>query len=535
MIVERFKYSPSTDFSNIDAASTFSVIQELKPFLEGFKAFYNPYIVTIDIFRKFLTTGKLSPDIKNKLKAEDKELDRAFLDILRITDDLKSELKTDFIENSAKKNYFNHFHSHTVQSNQVEYLKLIHIYEILKFNTNEIKNKWIYIQNLFESIPNSSENNEPLEQILYSHIYPKLEYIERTYLYLRRLAYFLCIHKEKETVKNITVEGEYYDTIPYSVNLITDNSKDDIVLFLQERYLKKQEEISLKEKKKITIKNTEETEEKIKSSFTNIFTLDCRGNQEFNQHFLYLLKLDKEKLDDDIKKIHKSIFAETYMGAEHKIFKQELIKRMISKVSEENKILEYNIFLHDYFDTIASSILVHFTNESTTEKNITLFHFGPVYFLKFVLYCMKKARTGYVHSYMGKNQIRRELPFEYIKSKLMLWWDENVAKVTTTQDQNSRKLYNDIVIHIAKWWKKEQVTILTKIYKNVQLRKELLTHNLKALTPFLDFNLSHLFLLLFIRFLGVDFIYLPVHNKNFAIDGRKLNQENKKNDISTKK
>ena len=515
-----FKYTPKEKYTDIDLLNSEIIVPELLYFKGGYKEIYIAHTIGAETLRKYLSVSKINYQLQEDLKISLKEVDRLLIYILRITDILRKEFAPEHLASYANKNSYSHFQSSIIGKNEIEYLKLVQVYELSKFHIPHIKEKWYAIKDIFESIDVTQKNLEILTHILKVSIYPILDTIELTLIYLARLAIILDVKTEKHDYNRLSITVKYHDFIQYAPNIVLSKDIDHLIQKISHatetkyHYTKNTNEYVNTTTEHIETKEIPESN--LNSAFINSNLLDTRGSYDFNQRYLYVLTINQAKLEKEQLKIERSVYAETYVASDPKTFRQELIKRILYKMTEEERILEYNIFLTDYFETIYSSLTIHFNTDPPCRLELILYHFGPIFFLKCVLYCMRKAKTGYIHSYIDKQRMNRQLPFEYIKSRLMLWWDDNIFKNTTLADRNSLKIYNDITKFITKMWQNDQVAILTKISKSSQLQEVFFNHDIDALLPFLEFNLSYFFLLFFMRFLGLDFIYLPVHRNNFT-------------------
>jgi hypothetical protein len=123
---------------------------------------------------------------------------------------------------------------------------------------------------------------------------------------------------------------------------------------------------------------------------------------------------------------------------------------------------------------------------------------------------MRIGRTGYVHRHLKRNQMVRELPFEYVKYTIKEWWDENVFAQVPRSERNNFVSYERLLDGIRAEWQEHQLRLLVKIKKDPALLRALNIHDVKTLAQYVEVETSYLYLVKILRFLGQDFFYLPL-------------------------
>ena len=123
---------------------------------------------------------------------------------------------------------------------------------------------------------------------------------------------------------------------------------------------------------------------------------------------------------------------------------------------------------------------------------------------------MRIGRTGYVHRHIKRNQMVRELPFEYVKFVLKDWWDENVYLQVSRADRNNYFAYEKLLDQVRREWQDHQLRLLVKIKKDPALVRALNIHDVRTLGQYVESEISYLYHVKILRFLGQDFFYLPI-------------------------
>ncbi|MCB1200598.1 MAG: hypothetical protein KDK41_08120 [Leptospiraceae bacterium] len=497
---EKFKYKPEIDFESVDEQNSEKVIQLLEPFKKGILKGVEAHLLNADGLRKYLTSGSISPEFRSETRVKTKDIDDRLMSIVRAYSELETDLQTRNLDTIAHRDYFNYFADSDTEAPKVEYIKLLKSYEHLKEYNNRIKEDWDWLRSFYESIPVNSGNRPILEQILLFKIYPRIELTELTDLYLRRLRLVLKINKEEEKGGKVHARGQYTSLINYSYSSVFLENLESIV--------GKQEDIEIAKPK-----TTDPAQDTRDTCIRNPFFLDSRGTELFNQSYLYTMEIKQERVQLDQKKIKRAVYIETHLGAEEAALRQDLIRKFISQAGSKDRISEYIAFLNQYSDFARDTLTLHLSNLKNNEPTIFMYHFGPIYFLKVVMHFMREGRTGFIHRRLKKDQMLRELPLEYLKFTLKDWWDEKIFRATTRQERNSRETFLTISAQVSELWREEQPKIFSIIRREPYLVRAMKLHDVKTLGKFIETEVSYLLYVILLRFLGPDFIYLPVHRK----------------------
>lgn len=358
-----------------------------------------------------------------------------------------------------------------------------------------------------------------LTEVLLKQIYPKLDTCKLLHLILRRLAYILMLSPKGEilhtdnnlrhdlTLEKKIVEPQYSSLLEYSFSILF---KEDIHVIIQDLIITVNDE----EQEKIA-KSTKKDIEVADSCIKEDLIIDTRGQAMFNQTQFYLMKISEVKLNTQEVKIKKSIYIEIHLEKEQEDFsKEDLIHKFIIQSKFKNKLEQYNYFLKELFQFCRRELLKEIKGIPTVEYNLFYYHLGPMYFLKYVVHHLQSIRSGFVHRYINRKDVLRELPFEYIKWMLGRWWDVNFFKHLPASQKDSRKFYNQIIERILQRWKHlYKEVILEEIKSSPNLKEKFDNENTDALINYLKHRLDYGTYLACLRFLGMDFVYAFKYRK----------------------
>lgn len=488
-----FQYSPEIDYTQISAEDVSALETHLDPFKKGILKPLEAHLLNSDGLRKYLASAAVTGEIRAEYRFKESDVDDAILSIQRAFSELEMDLQERQLETVAQRDYYNVFQTADIDNRKMEFMLFLKTYESLKKFNLVVLESWGTIREVFESIKVQSYNSLFLEQVLSFKVYPRIELGELTDLLLRRMAHILQVRKEEIRGNRVHAEGIYSAVIRYTFSTV-----------FQEDLEFSSEKIEVKQKKETKVKQSSN------SCIKSDFYLDSRGTEIFNQGLVYTMELDEGRVRLDEKKIRVSVYVETHLGAEEAALRQDLIRKFISQARKKNKAEEYRSFLFTYFDFVRDTLLMHSQSTTELQKVVFMYHFSPVYFFRLIMHFMKEGRTGYIHRHLKKEQMVRELPFEYIKYILKDWWDEKVFQKLSSTERNSRELYIEVIRKIKSLWATEQPRIMLQIQSDPLYFRAFKIHDLKALATLLQEELSYMYYFIFNRFLGPDFLYVPI-------------------------
>lgn len=488
--MEEFTYKPEVIYSEISSTD----VEVAKPFWENFRKGYllalEPHLINAKGLQDYLSSSEVTPPLRILFNSSAKDIDSALTRIMRQFGDLEQTLSDANIEKESRKFYFNFFQTSDIEEKKLRFCEMSCEYKHLKIFYQNVLEDWQIVQKIFEALPSQNSTHEFLQKVLAFRVYPRLELCEQTDLLLRRIAYVLQLKDGDEKI----------DTVNYSVKI--DYTFDSLFIKNIEELFDK----AVQEKEAAPQKDFKEINE---SCLKSRYHLDARGQIMFNQSELYVLNIDKQKLEEHKKRISQCKFIENRVYANEEESKRDIIRGLLLKeIPDQEKI--YENFLLAYLPRIQKNILANILAAepafSQREQDVLVYHFTPSYFYKLLLYSLQQEHCGYIHFYRGGRRMTRELPYECIKFFFSDWWDMNVFQKTQKADRNSFEIIARIHNAVAALWQKEK-DILEKIQKDPLLAKAFQQHEYHTLKPFLEAELSMFSYLLFWRFIGHDFIY----------------------------
>lgn len=494
----KFKYKPEVNYSHISAQDSATVIGLLDSFKNSYLKPLEGHFYNANNLVKFLNSESASGEIRAEFRHHEKAIEDKMNEVYRLFTQLQGQFEKRPLEDAAQRIFFQVFDTPEINDAKLDFLKLLKIYEYIKFFNTRVRECWEFVQEIFEKLSVNNSNGSFLEQVFY-RIYPRLELCDLTDLLCRRLAYVLKIRKEVLKSDRVIAEGLYTSMLKYQTHVIFQDNLEEIIVH---------QEISEEQSTSKSLRK-----EFKDSSIKDDHLLDSRGSEVFNQSYLYILEINKERLAVEKRKVEKAVYIETHIGAEEVALRQDLIRKFISQARKKDRTQEYIEFLTRFSSFCRESLMLNFMTFSEMEKIVLLYHFGPVFFLKIVINFMREGRTGFIHRHLKKNQMARELPFEFIKHSFRAYWDEEVFMKLTKLERNSREMYSNILTTVKKMWRAEQPKVLAMVKNDTQMHRAFNIHDLKSLHKSIEKELSYITLQVYIRFLGPDFVYMSFNNK----------------------
>ncbi len=500
--IESFPYEPDVDYQRVNVYDSEAIIEHLKPFSKNRAFFIKTHAITADALRKLISSPEQVPGkVRSAFLDNLKDIEQAIVKIIFIASNFSEEISEDATRSRAHKNYFREFESSSLEAQRLNFMELLSLYEVLKFNNVKFMDEWVKLKNIFGKIEVNTGNHKFLQQLLTYKIYPRLNLVSLVNFLIRRLYFILRISNEKMKETSCTANGKYSSAVCYTFSSVFDPKVTEAILQLNELELNRKEG---SKGSKDVLKSWKET---IGSCFIDDFTIDCRADEVFNQGHSQIMKINPHRLQIEGVKIEKSVYMETSIGIEEKMLRRYVVRNLIGETPIEKKMEQYDLFLKEYFNLQMSSLAVHFPTLNPDEQKLLMYHFAPTYFFRTAINHMQESRVGFIHRFAQKNMIVRELPVEYIRLSLSHWWDDNIYKKTPRIEKNSKKKYIQYVQLLAQLWRKDEQSVLDYINSNTQAQRAFELHNLDVLRPLLEQKLSYLFYLFYVRFLGQDFIY----------------------------
>lgn len=498
-----FSYQPEFNYEAVSPSNSEEVIKQLLPFKGGLLKGLEAHLVNADNVQKFIATAP--PEPRKEINRQIKDIDSSLVAIMRLYGNIENELSNRTLDTNAHREYYNHFTDVEIEEQKLEFVRLIRAYEVIREFNVAVTEEWWKLARIFEAMNPSNSDKGFLEQLLVYRVYPRIDLCNLTNLLLRRMGYLLKIDSEETVGGKVSVQGHYTSQIQYNYSVIF---REDLADIIESSFVARRDDSGSE--------RVEPVREVRDTAIKSPYLLDTRGSEHFNQTHAHILEINPARFALEEAKVKRSIYVETHLGAEDDALRQDIIRKFISAARNKDRVGEYRTFLMSYFQFTRETILMQQHSLSEADHIHFLYHFGPLFFVKVCTHFMRIGRTGYVHRHLKRNQMVRELPFEYVKYVLKDWWDDNVYTQLPRSERNSHVAYDRILEGIRSEWQEHHLRLLIKIKKDPMQLRALNIHDVKTLAHFVEAEISYLYLVKLTRFLGPDFFYLPLQLSKLA-------------------
>jgi hypothetical protein len=168
-----------------------------------------------------------------------------------------------------------------------------------------------------------------------------------------------------------------------------------------------------------------------------------RGTRSWNTREPYIIKLNMERLQKDVDDLTDSFYF-LQAGMDEKVLEGE-IKRSILRVLRDNMNIydSYSEFVLKSVFTRINGITEFFGARDML--SLFMYHLGPLTAYLATVDAFTAAGTGYCFKYGAGKRVTRFMPQEFIKQKVLEWYENNVNVFDLPYDsiqeyENVRKL-----------------------------------------------------------------------------------------------
>ncbi|PKL35061.1 MAG: hypothetical protein CVV44_23330 [Spirochaetae bacterium HGW-Spirochaetae-1] len=184
----------------------------------------------------------------------------------------------------------------------------------------------------------------------------------------------------------------------------------------------------------------ENRENPIQPGLYNTMTFSVRGTQPWNTGAPYIMDISLENLDQDMEKLSRSFFF-IQEPLEASVLDEELKRTMIIFMKKKYGILDtYSDFIDRIIIKEMEDVVSFF--ETGENKHLLLYHCGPETIHNILQTYIQEKHIGDCYYYLPDRRAKKFIPHEYLKQKILNWYEENVN--TLQLDFDSMTLYKSI-------------------------------------------------------------------------------------------
>ena len=414
-------------------------------------------------FRKALSETDVSPDVDAILKKYNYTFIRFIENIEKYINAYTIKLNTDTIQKKAKKDFSIFFEGFEDQ-NRLDFIFIIEIFLVLR-EFNSLANKEWFELSKTVGVLNFAADGKLLYQSLYSIAVSAQAFCEKTGKFLGFLASVIGIPPDNFDVleREIGSKAVYREGVIYNYGSLFGNKNEgssDTESYLEISHFDEMAENTTKDPDiagtygSRTAPSTETfTEKQIPehsisaddhrydgaSEAGNISTVNftVKGTRTWNTKEPYVVSLDHAKLQLETQDILQSFFFIDQPNNDD-IIQGEIKRGMLKYLRDNSQNIQ-----RGYCDFLAKQISLKTGEVSdffgfSDDRNLFIYHCGPFTVFRILYNEFTAMKTGYCFKYLSGNRVSRFLPQEFIKEKVLEWYENNINMFDLPFDSISR-------------------------------------------------------------------------------------------------
>ncbi len=430
----------------------------LKPFhgdyLEGLKTPYENAI----IIREYMNDISLPEPVSQALKKYKYSFLKYLENIEKLYDQFSASYSTNDLQKKAKQDFAVFFPLDDIQKNRIDFLALKELFLRLRELNSKMKREWEYFINNFKVMSLVNEVT-PFFNKTMDKANTSSEFCLSTDILIQYIAAVLSIPKTDLDVleKDISNKIFYHDDAKYDFSNVFNffDIDDDSPIEIPELTIPVkptvEEKISVKE-----IKNKNDT-----TPITRNAKFSLPGCSTWNTREPYLIYIQENILKKNYDDLNITIFFSDEIRKETilpSLIKRALILYKNGKIT--NIVDNYLEFIFKQITQKADEIKYNF-NLNEDNCKIFLYHVGPLTMYKILMNYFTSTGLALCFKSLDKAKVSRFTPNEFIKEKVMSWYNENIHAFDLPFDKI--QVFNDIKTLVNEKYKHETLTNEKKI------------------------------------------------------------------------
>ena len=354
--------------------------------------------------------------------------------IERIFREYETALSPDSLTRKAKKDYPLAF-SGTENANEIDFLVLKEIFIKLREFNSLVKKEWGELHTGIGVINLKSEG-KPLFQALDRIVFTGVDLCDASDAFLRRLACILSIAEDDIDVleKDIYNRIVYHAPYVYGYDAIFAGAADlDSASGLTASGADGASEGAVPEEDAIAplsdieaMEIGERQHEMFGKPVVPVVKFTVRGTSSWNTREPYVLNVNGEKLQKDYADLSVSFY---FIPDTNQVSAQEgAVKRaMIRYLNDQSKNIEmeYEEFIYKKIISQAQAVCDSFEFDGEM-RDLFVYHLGPYTLYRLIVSLFQSEKTGICFKYLPGNKVVRYIPLEFVKEKILTWYEENI-------------------------------------------------------------------------------------------------------------
>ncbi len=428
------------------------VDNDVMDFAKGVPAAVNIHTIKTTHFRRLLSEYSAPESVQSLIQKYKYTFIRFIENIERLYGEFAIPLSIDSLIKKARKDYPLYFEGFE-EENKLDFIMLTELFLRLREFNSRARKEWSELSRSIGVI-NLAVEGKGLYSELNAQVESALSFCEATDRFLARIALFLAIPSDDLDVieRDISNKTIYYQSMSYKYDALFNigayidggtvkQRASGRALELDTEGMaggeirEKQEVLSVREENEImgTIAPFGGQPDPLGQEVDVGFRV--RGTNSWNTREPYTMRLSRDRLDRDYEDLANSFYfsrePETTANQEG-VVKRAMI-RFLSDTSK-NIELEYEEFI---FKTIIEQTqeLCDFFGFQDEMRNLFVYHIGPATLHRALISLFQVDRIGLCFKYLPGNRVVRYIPTEFIKEKILKWYEANINTLNIDFDK----------------------------------------------------------------------------------------------------
>jgi hypothetical protein len=457
---------------------------DFDPFRESFSAAADIHNSYAKQFRDTVFSNLVSESVSSVIKKYRYAYEKALGNIEQAVSDYIVVCAVDKLQKKSRQDFFIFFAHQEITDGRLDFLVIKDLFLILREFNVRIKKEWLDLQKSI-NVVNMTMEGKQLYSLCFAITAEAMHLCDKTEKFIGFLASLMMLDSNDRDVleREIPNKAVYFDTFDYDLKKIlsTANREKTEIGETSDEFLdiSAEKASSSKTKEKINddddspeivdarndYQSSEETTVSPDSEAKIAFTL--RGTSSWNTREPYIIKIDTGALLHDYSDLESSIFFSSEIPDPVTVNGQ--VKRamiLFMKNPERHILNEYNEFVLRFISFKIDALFDYFgfTGESSS---LFAYHLAPVTVHKIMVSHFQETGQGVCFKLMSGNKVTRIIPSEYLKEKVLNWFENNINILDLPFDKVSE--YNEIKKKVQEKFlssrKKNEEKILSAVEK----------------------------------------------------------------------
>jgi hypothetical protein len=427
---------------------------DIDPFRGGYAAAVEFHKTLSTRFRETVFSNVVTDSVSEIIKKHRYAFEKSAENIEQALIQFLSQSSHDTISKKAKQNFHMFFGNQEMTDGKLNFLFIIELFSRIRDFNSHVKKEWSDLQMSLNTI-NMINEGKQLYSLCYAVTNEAMMFCEKTDQFIAFLASLLTLSEneidllDRELVNKVI----YFESFNYDLqsNLVTRQTviqhdvSDDFLDIGPLTTVKDEEPLIVSsptsEEPDHHVDIQETSQKKTEDHHANIrFTL--RGTSTWNTHEPYIIRIDAGKLVKDYSDLENSIYFNPDIP--DPVTMSGFVKRamiLYMKNPAKHILKEYGEFILRFISFKVDGLYDFFGFTGDTAKLFS-YHLAPLTMHKIVSSHFQETGQGLCFKLLPGNKVSRHVPVEFIKEKVLNWYENNINTMNLPYDRVSD--YNEI-------------------------------------------------------------------------------------------